>query len=287
MKANDLYQQITNQVLDLMDKHGTDWVKPWSSKSMNHNKFSKTLYSGFNNLATAYSAMKNGFESTEWGTYKQWTQNGYSLKGAKGTAIIFFTMVEREVDGDTERFPLAKTYYIFNGDQVVGYEPEPVEITEEFTVERMDHIVSNSKVNLTHGGGTACYIPSTDSIRMPNKSDFTGTDTSDSQECYYSTLLHELGHWTGHKDRLNRNLNNRFGNQAYAFEELVAELSAVFSCARLGITLEPRVDNAKYLNGWKSMLRDDAKAIQKACALAQKATDYILQYDQVKDKKVA
>jgi antirestriction protein ArdC len=122
---------------------------------------------------------------------------------------------------------------------------------------------------------------------MPNKSDFTGTDTSDSQECYYSTLLHELGHWTGHKDRLNRNLNNRFGNQAYAFEELVAELSAVFSCARLGITLEPRVDNAKYLNGWKSMLRDDAKAIQKACALAQKATDYILQYDQVKDKKVA
>ena len=280
MKANDLYEKVTGQVIELMDKHGTNWVKPWAGNMSNHNKFSKTLYSGFNVVATAMSAMSNGFECNEWGTYKQWTQAGYNLKGAKGTPIIFFTMVEREVDGEVEKFPLAKTYYVFNGEQVNDYTPEPVEITEEFTIERMDNLVANSGVNLTHGGDKACYMGDpVDAIRMPTKSSFTGTDTSTAEECYYSTLLHEMAHWTGAKSRLKRNLNNRFGDSDYAFEELVAELSAVFSCSRLGIAVAPRADSAKYLNSWKAKLRDDSKAIQKACALAQKATDYLLKFD--------
>ena len=280
MKANDLYATVTEQVLELMEKHGTEWVKPWFDKSSNHNKYSKTLYSGFNTIATACSAMKQGFESNEWATYNQWTKAGYSLKGAKGTAIIFWTMLERTVDGEKEKFPMAKVYHIFNAEQVVDYVPEANVDVSEFAVERIDNIITNSGAKLTHGGDTACYMHApTDAIRMPKKSSFIGTDTSSPEECYSSVLLHELAHWTGAKSRLDRTKGKSFGDDAYAFEELVAELSAVFSCARLDVSIQPRADSAKYLNNWMATLRDNPKAIQRACSLAQKATDYIMQYD--------
>jgi antirestriction protein ArdC len=291
MKTQELYQELTNQVIHLMDKHGSDWIKPWAgSNANNHNKFTKTIYSGFNCLSTGLSIYKNNFKSNEWGTFKQWANAGYKLKkGSKGTAIIFWSLVEkRSADADdSETFPIAKSYYIFNAEQIEGYEVQPIKITEDFTVERVDNIINSSKVKLQHGSNRACYIPAQDMIMMPEKSSFTGTDTSSNIESYYNTLLHELAHWTGHKSRLDRKLNSRFGNDAYAFEELIAELSAVFSTARLDISPEPRADNAKYLNNWKRVLRDDPRALQKACALAQKATDYLLQFDVVENKKVA
>ena len=110
---------------------------------------------------------------------------------------------------------------------------------------------------------------------MPERALFAATPTSSATECYYSTLAHELTHWTGHTSRLARDFSGRFGSSAYAFEELVAELGAAMLCAELGISIEPRADHAQYLNGWISVLKGDNGAIIKAASLAKQAAAFI------------
>ena len=110
---------------------------------------------------------------------------------------------------------------------------------------------------------------------MPERNLFTGTATSTPTESYEATRLHELGHWTGAKHRLDREFAQRFGDQAYAFEELVAELSAAYLCAGLDITNTPRADHAQYIANWLQVLKGDTKAIFTAASLATRAVDYL------------
>ena len=121
----------------------------------------------------------------------------------------------------------------------------------------------------TDHSARAFYSPAADYIQIPMREVFTATPTSTSTECYYSTLLHELAHWTGNKSRLDRlSMKNGFGSEGYAMEELVAELASAFQCALLDISPSPREDHAKYLNNWLKVLKDDPKAIFKAAAAA-------------------
>ena len=110
---------------------------------------------------------------------------------------------------------------------------------------------------------------------MPDRERFTGSETSTPTEAYYATLLHELTHWTGHESRLDRDLSGRFGNEAYAVEELVAELGAAFLCADLSITNTPRPDHAAYIANWLEVLKRDKRAIFTAARKAAQATDYL------------
>lgn len=110
---------------------------------------------------------------------------------------------------------------------------------------------------------------------MPPRNLFTGTATSTPTESYESTRLHELSHWCGAKHRLNRTFGERFGDKAYSFEEIVAEISASFLCAELQITNEPRLDHAQYISHWITILNGDAKAIFTAASLATRAVDYL------------
>ena len=110
---------------------------------------------------------------------------------------------------------------------------------------------------------------------MPKRVLFTGSSTRSATESFYSTLLHELTHWSGHPSRLNRQLNNRFGDCAYAMEELVAELGAAFLCADLGVALEPRPDHAAYLSGWLTVLKHDKRALFSAASKASEAADFL------------
>jgi antirestriction protein ArdC len=110
---------------------------------------------------------------------------------------------------------------------------------------------------------------------MPSPAWFTGSSTSTSLETYYATLLHELTHWTGATYRLGREFGKRYGDHAYAFEELVAELGAAFLCAELGIANEPRPDHAAYLGPWLKVLEEDSRAIFRAASLAQQAVEYL------------
>jgi antirestriction protein ArdC len=142
-------------------------------------------------------------------------------------------------------------------------------------IEQAEAFVAATGATIHHGGSRAFYRPSTDSIQLPPREAFIGSPTSTPAEAYYSTLLHELVHFTSHETRCNRQLGKRFGDDAYAMEELIAELGAAFLCADLRITDEPRVDHAQYLASWLSVLKADKKAIFTAASKASEAAAFL------------
>jgi antirestriction protein ArdC len=122
---------------------------------------------------------------------------------------------------------------------------------------------------MRYGGDAAFYSPGADLICVPQVEQFK------SRDAFLATLLHECGHATGHPNRLNRDFSGRFGSQAYAFEELVAELTSAFSQAVLGIRADIE-RHASYIESWKSLLTQDCRAFAKACSLAQAAADFMI-----------
>jgi antirestriction protein ArdC len=217
--------------------------------------------------------MVNGYGVPVWASYKQWESIGGNVrKGEKGTRIVFFSKVDKEnkQTGDKESYSVLKAYWVFNASQIDGIDIVPTETVEKpFTaIELAETRIVKTGAALSHGGDAAFYAPSVDRIQLPNKGTFN------SEANYYATAFHELVHWTGAKHRLDRNLDKgRFGNPAYAFEELVAEMGAAFLCQDYGIQGELR--HAGYIQSWLKALRDDSKAVFKAAALAQKAADYL------------
>ncbi len=174
---------------------------------------------------------------------------------------------------------MARGYSVFNVAQVDGYEPDEAEapVTDRPLVERLEHaeaFVTATGAQRMNGVDRAFYRPSTDAIYMPPIEAFTGSDTSTPQEAYYGTLLHELTHWTGAEPRCNRQFGKRFGDDAYAAEELVAELGAAFMSAGLGITSEPRADHAQYIESWLRVMKGDKRAIFTAASKASAAVAY-------------
>ena len=120
-----------------------------------------------------------------------------------------------------------------------------------------------------HGGSRAFYSITDDHIQMPEFKDFHEA------EGYYAVLGHEYVHWTGAKKRLDREFGKRFGDDAYAAEELVAEMGSAFLCAQLNLALEPRADHASYLENWIKVLKADKRAIFTASSAAQKAVEHL------------
>ena len=132
-----------------------------------------------------------------------------------------------------------------------------------------DEFIQSSEAIIHHGGHNACYIPSRDEIHLPPEGAFWDAQS------YYSVALHELVHWTGHDDRCPRNLHNRFGSEAYAAEELIAELGSAFLCAEIGISPEPRIDHARYIDSWLKILKNDKRAIFTVAAKANQAVCFL------------
>ena len=130
------------------------------------------------------------------------------------------------------------------------------------------------------------YIPSEDFIGMPPKDDFKADKENTKEQYYYSTLLHELTHWSGHSSRCNRDLQNRFGSKAYAMEELVAEIGSAFLCSYLGVTKAPTPNHGRYLNNWLEVLKEDKKAIFKAFSLSKTSSEYLMELDQTETEEM-
>jgi antirestriction protein ArdC len=135
--------------------------------------------------------------------------------------------------------------------------------------------IAATKADIRIGGDRACYVPSLDFICLPPEAAFK------SREHFLATALHECGHWSGHKSRLDRDLKSRFNEKAYATEELIAELTAAFLCAHLGITGELR--HAEYIASWISLLKDDDRAIFTASSRASQAADYLRAFSGAED----
>ena len=277
--THTIYESITNSIIAELEKGAAPWVKPWRADSTaDHNLVSKKPYSGVNRLILGMAGMQHA--SNTWATYKQISEAGGNVrKGEKGTHIVFFKPVTKETrtssgQTETESFAVIKSYCVFNASQCDGLELPALatEPTQFPAIDLAEQRIIKTGAIVSHGGDAAFYMPSADRIQLPNKPTFA------TPEHYYATAFHELIHWSGADNRLARDLSKgRFGNPAYAFEELVAELGAAFLCQDHALSGELR--HAGYIGSWLKALKDDKTAIFKAAALAQKAADYINSLD--------
>ena len=276
----DIYQQVTDTIVAAIEKGVGDFKMPWhrGGGEMPLNIITGNNYQGINILSLWVAAQAHGFTSSTWGTYKQWAEAGCQVnKGQKATPIIFFKQVTEEDDEGCEKTRLIiRSYSVFSGDQVDGYtDPELVEVPEMERLEHVELAVKKTGATIKVGGSKAFYGPASDTVHMPDDRRFIG-DNDQRTEAYYSVLWHELGHWSGHKTRLNRELPDKFGDEKYAMEELIAELTSAYCCAELKISPQPREDHAQYIASWLKVLKEDKKAIFYASARAQEAVNFLL-----------
>jgi len=281
----DIHQHVTDQIIAFIEQGTGKAEMPWNRSgggfSMPDNIETGNLYRGVNVLGLWASACKAGYSSGTWGTYRQWQGKGCQVrKGERGSLVVFYKKIDAQSDeGDEagqESRLFARSSWVFNAEQVEGYQPAGIITDPTFDpIQSAELFVSSTRADIRHGGTQAYYRPATDSIQMPDRNRFTGTESMSACEGYYATLLHELTHWTSAKQRLDRELGKRFGDNAYAMEELVAELGAAFLCARLSITPQVREDHASYVGHWLKVMKEDKKAIFTAASKAAQATDYL------------
>ena len=285
MQRHDVYETITDRVIAAIEEGAGQWQMPWHRSGVSRplNVDTKKPYRGVNVVALWAAADAYGYSSGFWATYKQWRAlDAQVRKGERASLIVFWKELEREVEDketgerESKKTLFARASCVFNADQVDGWKPPSA--PEQNLVEVLNHaeaFTTATGAEVRHGGDRAYYRRSDDHVQMPDRERFTGSATSTPTETYYATLLHELTHWTGHASRLDRELSGRFGNEAYAMEELVAELGAAFLCADLGITNTPRPDHAAYIANWLEVLKRDKRGIFTAARKATQASDYL------------
>jgi antirestriction protein ArdC len=282
----DIHQHITDRIVAAIERGAGEFRLPWHRCAGNImrpvNIASKKPYRGVNVLALWAAAEEKAYTSGTWGTYRQWSEVGAQVRnGEKSAYVVFYKEITVAADGgnseDTDTRLFARATPVFAAEQVDGWAPPMIDApaTVITPIDQAEAFVTATGAAITHGGSRAFYRPSTDSIQLPPREAFIGTATSSPAETYYSTLLHELSHWTAHETRCNRQLGKRFGDGAYAMEELVAELGAAFLCADLQITDEPRADHAQYLSHWLTVLKADKKAIFTAASKASEAAAFL------------
>ena len=283
MKRN-IAEEITNRILEDLEKGVTPWEKPWKQGRglpLPVNAATKKRYRGINVFVLWDEQEKRGFSSPAWITFNQAKGlKGNIRKGEKGTGVVFYKRLsktkslnlEDEVLLEEQSFWVLRTYTVFNLDQVEGLDhlKPKVETIEPFkAVAEAERILRDSGARIFHSvGDRAFFDRQGDFINLPMKESF------ESPEAFYGVSLHELTHWTGHSSRLNREFGKRYGDQAYAFEELVAEMGAAFLCVSCGIPYATRHSN--YIGDWIQVLKDHKRAIFTAAAKAQAAMDFIL-----------
>lgn len=280
----DVYEIITNHILETIQQDAGLWEMPWYQASVSPvNVETEKFYQGINILSLWCASMKKGYSTEYWGTFKQWEAKGASVrKGEKACPVVLYKPFEREeTNPDTGENEMVETYVArlfgaFNADQVDGWEIPSLPATGiAESIQNVETFVSKTGANITHQGTQAFYSPLSDTITMPEQACFIDTLHSSATENYYSTLFHELTHWTGHDNRLNRNLISRFGDESCAMEELVAELGAAFLCVQQGVSPTPRKDHAAYLAGWLDVLKNDKRAIFTAASKASQAVEFL------------
>ena len=282
MTKIDVYQDVTNRIIEALEK-GLDgkFELPWHGVSqIPENAHTGKRYKGVNVPLLWVYQLTEGYQSGIWATYKQWQDQGAQVrKGEKSAHIVFWKMIEQEPTQDNEEQSMrmfAKWSRVFNADQVEGFNADDDFIPSDIgAIGAADALIDASGADIRHDEIKACYSPSGDFINMPPIERFKETSDSTASENYYSTIFHELTHWTGAKHRLDRLPSEKFSKSDYAFEELVAELGAAMSCASTGVTALPRADHAKYIACWLRALQDDKKFIFSASSHAQKAVDYL------------
>jgi antirestriction protein ArdC len=283
------YEIVAKTIIEQLEKGVAPWRKEWVSNGYTPLSLStKKPYSGVNHWLLSFSAMSRNYESPWWGTYRQIEeQGGVIRKGEKGTPVVLWKQIDTEADGETESETITKKatimryFTVFNAEQVEWSGPAPA--YEKATAREHGNVIATaSKVvdnyfkngpELRYGGDRAFYSPSKDLVQLPEPATFF-TD-----EAFYATAFHEMGHSTGHKSRLNREgvvESHYFGSELYSEEELVAEFTSAFLSNETGIAPATLDNSASYIASWLKVLKNDPKMLVKAVGRAQKSADYIL-----------
>ncbi len=282
-----LYAEVTSRVIAELEAGRLPWVQPWDSAAcgctMPHNAGTGRRYSGINVLILWAAVIDGGYASQRWLTYRQAQAAGGNVRrGEKGTVVCYadrFTPKgeearARDEDRDARQIAFLKRFTVFNVDQCeglperfIGAPDAPAEID---ILPQLQALIEASGADFRVGGAEAYYSPSADFVAVPPLAAFHEPIN------WYRTALHELGHWTGHRGRLDRNQRGGFGSGDYAREELIAEMASAFACASLSIA--PTVRHADYIGSWLAVLREDEKAIFRAASAASKAADYLLAF---------
>jgi len=275
--------RITQEIIARLEAGTKPWIKPWRGVAVSRPlRACGTSYRGMNVFWLWMVADMCGYASPFWMTYNQAQKLGAQVrKGEKSTIAVFYKSYTRELEGaetgetSEEVRRVLKAYPVFNADQVDGlperFHPATLELVEpEGREQELDAFFAAIPAELRHQGDEAYYEPLADRITMPPAHLFSGFDH------YYATLAHELSHWTGHTSRLDRDLRNRFGSEAYAAEELIAELSSAMLGAELGLPVAHLDNHASYIDHWLKLLRDDDRAILTAAAKAEEASSLLL-----------
>ena len=292
----EIRQRITDKIIEAIKAGTPPWRKTWRSGGNSgtpSNAVSSRAYRGVNILLLELAALEQGYESKWWASYRQWQALGAHVRrGEHGTQIVFWKPVVRTVtdengNEEVESFPILRTWTIFNIGQVEGDGVEKFRASSQTLANFLDYepaeaVIGATGADLRYGGDRAFYRSEDDFIQLPPKSSFNA------EHDFYHTALHEMCHWSGHESRLGRlSKNARFGDRAYAFEELVAEIAGCFLASEIGVPQSDDLSNQQaYLSHWLRVLQNDPKAIFTAATQASAASDYILSFSRKPDGSV-
>lgn len=293
-----LYEDIADRLIQALEKGTSPFQKPWSDDNrlfeLPYNPVTEKPYRGLNSFGLAML----GEEDPRWMTYKQAQSMGWQVeKGAKSQVIHYYSNSYDKVKTDENKrpvldengnkvkvkvllnAPIMTSANVFNAKDIKGIPPIELKEVHEWDANKdIDKLIRNSGVKLSHGGNNAFYSPIADRIQMPQKQQFP------SPQNYYSILMHELGHWTGHETRLNRPMIAQFGTIAYAKEELRAEIASLMIESKFNLPHNFE-NHAAYVQSWVKILKDDPMEIMKASADAQKITDYVMGFQHKRVEK--
>ena len=293
MTKFDIYQEVTDRIIQQLEQGIIPWHKPWKMSGLSIKGATDLRKLAFNRITkTAYSALNQMLLSRvgEYASYKQWQNVGGKVKkGAKAEIVVFWKWIETKTkDPKTDedklvKIPFLRYYQVFHIDDVDGVKPltfeevkEPSETAfdpEEQAEELMNAYQEREDISIRYGGNSAFYAPMQDYIQLPERYQF-GKKASE----FYSTAFHEIVHSTGHKDRLDReNFFAGFGSENYSKEELVAEIGSAGLLNLLNIeTASTFTNSVAYIQSWVKTLRNDKKMIVQASSKAEKAVRYII-----------
>ncbi|PZU64150.1 zincin-like metallopeptidase domain-containing protein [Sphingobium sp.] len=287
-RAN-LYDEITGKIIAELEAGRFPWVQPWGKSTakaplgLPKNASTGRTYSGINILILWGAVVQHGFPGQGWLTYRQAASLGGNVrKGERGTTVVYADRFvpedekrrARETGEEAHAIPFLKRFTVFNTtqcenlpDDVATAIPSPL---PDLIEPRVEALIRTAGIDFRIGGDRAFYVPADDYVVVPPPQAYFEPIN------WHRTALHELGHASGHHSRLDRDFSTSFGTKKYAFEELIAEMSAAFCCAALGIV--PTVRHADYIGSWLEVLREDNRAIVRAASQASKAADWILSF---------
>lgn len=294
-------KEIVDRVIADMDKGGFEWIKPWKDVGFPHNPVSGTTYSGRNRTHLAIMAIIRGYDDPRWVTFKQAKDAGWKMhKGAKSVVVEKWKMLpvkDKDNDDSNDKdnsqkepkkslIPRCVGYWsVFNASEFDGVPPLPkMERNSDEEISLLaDEVIASSRCPIEERAinNIAAYYPAADRIVMPARESFT------SNEAFLTTMLHEMGHSTGHPSAIGRSQSTKFESAEYAYEELIAEMSSMFSAADLGLSgdIDPESEHYQshvaYLQNWRQALSQEPNLLFKASAAAEKASDFVIdRYEQ-------